>query len=902
MTQPTNQIQQALMLPVLNDYIGINRLEATNSFSMKCPFHNDTSENSMRVYPETNSMYCFGGCGSFRPESFVAKLMGITHGAARLELQKKYNLVPLTAEEEAHLQKMAQLVPYIEATHHHLTEEKRQQLRDRGLTDAFIDNMQIGYHPPEDFQGPSDEQLIELGIYRRDQQGGLVSDFVEKITVPLYRNEQLVEVVAWNADNIEGEPKYSFPMGGNRHLCGTSGKNLFLVEGVFDLLSFSLVGLPAMSGMSASLSKAQIEELKPFESITIAFDGDEAGRQAAKKLAMELYPKARILSLTNGEDPNSVLQDLGVEGFRDYFLQEQAQAEDLLDAQLDVLRGITKGLEAAKHFQEQCLPLLSKKTDIECEAILQELRPVFKQVGITKKSITTQLKEIQKQDQSSTGNGGGDSNQATELYQHLSQSIQLYLDDKKVPYARIPVKNHHELVPVDSQAFKRYVRKEGRDYFDKIANTDAITQVVKQFESDAHYLGLPAKLRNRVGWDGKDILYDMANVENTVIRVTANGWEIDESCPPVFKREEHQHPQVFPLANGNLESLFQLLHVTDEQKVLLGVWLVYCLVPDVPKVILYVQAEKGSGKTEMTKALRKLIDPSAVETLKEPNHEDRLVNQLYHHYLPVFDNINYMKAWFIRLCCTTATGESDERRKLFTDDGAVIFQFVRPIIINAINRLAIEFPDFQDRTLLHRKSRIAEEDRIEQAVFWERFEEMRPAVFGAMLDALSKAMAIKPSIQLNKTPRMADFAHWGCAIAEALGYGKDVFLEAYYQNMEMANEETILDHPIAQAIAEFMSTQQVWDGTATELLEALEDIAIDLRINTNEKVWAKSPSVLTRRLNEIRSNLLDVGIEVDIPPQAGGKRKVIITKRTAFTKQTLAVDNRHESSLEQGEL
>lgn len=41
---------------------------------------------------------------------------------------------------------------------------------------------------------------------------------------------------------------------------------------------------------------------------------------------------------------------------------------------------------------------------------------------------------------------------------------------------------------------------------------------------------------------------------------------------------------------------------------------------------------------------------------------------------------------------------------------------------------------------------------------------------------MSKAMKIYPDVKLDKMPRMADFAHWGYAIGEALGNLGQVFL------------------------------------------------------------------------------------------------------------------------------
>jgi hypothetical protein len=57
--------------------------------------------------------------------------------------------------------------------------------------------------------------------------------------------------------------------------------------------------------------------------------------------------------------------------------------------------------------------------------------------------------------------------------------------------------------------------------------------------------------------------------------------------------------------------------------------------------------------------------------------------------------------------------------------------------------------------------------------FRQEFAEARPRILDAVLEALSRAIAIRPSIQLEELLRMADFALWGAAIAEAIGYSAD---------------------------------------------------------------------------------------------------------------------------------
>ena len=124
-------------------------------------------------------------------------------------------------------------------------------------------------------------------------------------------------------------------------------------------------------------------------------------------------------------------------------------------------------------------------------------------------------------------------------------------------------------------------------------------------------------------------------------------------------------------------------------------------------------------------------------------------------------------------------------------------------------------------------------------------------------------MRLYPQIQLTARPRMADFARWGCAIAEALGYDRDVFLEAYRHNRQLQNREAIAEHPVGTSVCRFMQGRTEWSGTATQLLSALAPIADELGINCRFKSWPSAPSVLSRQLNEIKANLSQVGIEYE---------------------------------------
>jgi GNAT superfamily N-acetyltransferase len=124
-------------------------------------------------------------------------------------------------------------------------------------------------------------------------------------------------------------------------------------------------------------------------------------------------------------------------------------------------------------------------------------------------------------------------------------------------------------------------------------------------------------------------------------------------------------------------------------------------------------------------------------------------------------------------------------------------------------------------------------------------------------------MRIKPRLEISELPRMADFAAWGAAVAEALGIGADRFLAAYWRNIGQVNERILQSHPVAAAVVALLSETAEWQGTPAQLLEALEQVAEREKINVRAKTWPKSANALTRRLKEVASNLADADIEFE---------------------------------------
>ena len=471
---------------------------------------------------------------------------------------------------------------------------------------------------------------------------------------------------------------------------------------------------------------------------------------------------------------------------------------------------------------------------------------------------------------------------ADELLEEATREATLFVDQFKQPYAHIAVHDHYETMPISSKAFARFLQRTAYQLSPSSANKIAIETAQQQIEAAALFNGSTHTLHNRIAQHGDDLYYDLSDEGHRAIRVTAEGWSIVDRPPILFRRETHQQPQREPTSGGDLTELFEFIPVTKNAQSLLLVWLAACLIPEIAHPILILHGPQGSGKSTAFRYLRSLIDPSIMQTMSLPRC-DAITQMLSHHWFNPLDNIDGFSREVSDVLCRAVTGDAQMKRAHYTNDDDFIYQYRRCIGINGIN-IAATRPDLLDRSILIALDRILETERRTEKALQERWHALQPRIFAGLLDALSRAMRIYPTIELKHTPRMADFAYWGCAIAEAMDIDREIFLDAYADNIEQQNQEALTSMPMGEAVIALMQETDEWQGTPSQLLSALEQKAASLRLNTAARTWPKAANAVTRRMNEIRANLEQAGIEVD--SGKSGRRSITLKKSCANTVQT----------------
>jgi hypothetical protein len=473
---------------------------------------------------------------------------------------------------------------------------------------------------------------------------------------------------------------------------------------------------------------------------------------------------------------------------------------------------------------------------------------------------------------------------AEKLVDLISQNSNSFFKDQyDVPFARIHNTDHHEIVRVGSDKFKRYL---GRLYYEnenKVANTEALTNAVQVLQAKAEYRGDTIPLSLRVASHNGDIFYDLTNEKWQCIRITRECWQLlDEAPTPMFMRY-NQTSQLQPDSDYDYEIFDKFLQLTnlkkEEDRTLLKVYIISLFIPNIQHVILQVHGEKGGAKSMLETLIKELVDPAKPKLLS--THKDRMefIQQLAHNYLAYYDNLKYIPGWLSDEVCRAVTGSGSSKRKLYSDDDDIVYEYRRCLGFNGINVILTE-PDALDRSITIEQDRIGDENRRQEEEIVAKFLEIRPKLLAYIFDILVKTLQIKPSVELKQLPRMADFAIWGEAIARAMGYKDLEFITTYYDNIGKQNVEAIENNALGQAIARLVSSwyqperPSIWYTSTSILLEKLNRIALDHNINTGSKTWPRAANSLTRKLKTILSNLREgLGFDISITRNTTGKHK-----------------------------
>ena len=150
-------------------------------------------------------------------------------------------------------------------------------------------------------------------------------------------------------------------------------------------------------------------------------------------------------------------------------------------------------------------------------------------------------------------------------------------------------------------------------------------------------------------------------------------------------------------------------------------------------------------------------------------------------------------------------------------------------------------PDVIDRSIFLQLRSIAPSSRRRERELWAEFTPDYPRILGGLLDAVAAGMRLWSEIHLPELERMADFTHWGEAVAQGAGWPPGTFVQAYRANRQAASFVSLEESLLAQALLQLAKYHGPWKGTMTQFLELIGEWTGYAAVTTPG--WPKNPSV-----------------------------------------------------------
>ncbi|MGR5452264.1 ATP-binding protein [Vibrio sp. PNB22_3_1] len=451
---------------------------------------------------------------------------------------------------------------------------------------------------------------------------------------------------------------------------------------------------------------------------------------------------------------------------------------------------------------------------------------------------------------------------ATNLGIDKNENVYLIVQQKKAKVA-YPLMSKAARIQLRKMAksFKLTLTKKGMEEFVEVLEA-------KAFEYDER--PITVQVRYALTTDNR-VIIDLGDGE--LIELSAGKVRLIEGPNEVneifFSRPEFQQVMVHPkltMSKEDITAVLKRLHLFLNTNIntfyLLIGYLTYLVahpkVKGVPYPILFIQGEKGAGKSFFcNQVLRGLIDPNAVSGIHLTRQMDDYAAILNSMFLVIFDNLRTLTKAQSDLLCTTATKGTQVKRELYTTASLMLQDLHSPLALNAIHD-CVQESDLASRCLHVKLNAMPEKARRPEQELQAELSELMPDAFGAILWLAAQALDKLSCAEVTHKARMMDFAKWIGALELVLGVEPGKLQLVYKNNVKSLMASGMADDSLTIALQKLVNdlkAGEAWKSTPSGLLTQLHEYESPMYL-------PKGAAALTAKLKGQESSLNANGIYI----------------------------------------
>jgi hypothetical protein len=242
--------------------------------------------------------------------------------------------------------------------------------------------------------------------------------------------------------------------------------------------------------------------------------------------------------------------------------------------------------------------------------------------------------------------------------------------------------------------------------------------------------GLEQKFFNRVG-EAKGYYYlHLGTACGSVVRYSADGWEIIQSSPVQFSRSLNYSPLPLPSSDKDvgcgLEYFYELIGATKEYQPKLTEFLIKCLIPGSMEPSISFWGRCGTSSLRAAEAMKKMVDPAAINQINCVPSHTKLIPHLEMSRVVLYELFD---------CNDISSDEVDDIVRISRGKG----------FANGLSRPQIIA--YTDSAKRHTLDHFIPVNSVKGGLFeseldyWAEFSVIHPEVLGALLDIVCDRLA-----------------------------------------------------------------------------------------------------------------------------------------------------------------
>lgn len=437
----TNRIEEEIIeqvrnssdiVDVVSEYVQLTK-RGRNYFGL-CPFHGEQTP-SFSVTQEKQIYHCFG-CGA--GGNVITFVMDIENLSFHDALSKLGSRIGITIEESSSSSSEAKApvskeVAIMKKAHefasdyfHHLLlyteegEDALNYLEERGFSKEIIEKYKIGWSLPNwdalttllERKGMDLQEIEKTGlIIRKENELKYFDRFRGRIMFPVF--DESGHVIAFSGRILhksENDAKYlnspESPIFQKSQVLYNLDKarldirkqrNVIIFEGFLDVIAASKAGITnGVATMGTALTSQHIIKLNRLTShVTLCYDGDKAGMEAAKRAATSLQAQniqTEISIIPDAMDPDDYIKNYGEEAFKTKIIEKPHSYLSFMMIVLKRDKNFNNENDTLQYIQEILEILSERNSSVERDLYIRQLS---QETNVSEEAIYQHLRKLQ---------------------------------------------------------------------------------------------------------------------------------------------------------------------------------------------------------------------------------------------------------------------------------------------------------------------------------------------------------------------------------------------------------------------------------------------------------------------------------------------------------------------------